>query len=472
MKNMSSMFSYCIRISNFVPISNWNISKVTRFNKMLSNVATPTTYPNWNGTWSSDGTFTPTTTQSTNSTTTKSVKASVSPSTTTAQQPTQTTQPNTITNQQPQETTQTATNVITTPVAQIGTTKYATIAEAINSSTTPITIEILENITLTDEITIDSGKNITLKLNTKTLSSTAINTIVNNGILTIDSTGIIKNEQTNGIVIQNTGTLNLQKGIITTAQNGGKGIYNQGVLQISGGKIVTEGVGAIGIYNANISENKSNKNTQSVSTKISGGIIETTGYSSKGIYNNSYLEVIENTDKTVIPKVIISGDDSIGIYNSEKSAKCDMKSGEIIIKEEVIENYELIKNSNEFKAELEQKKPSYGIYNKANIEVNLEKVIIKAERLKSIGVCNNSEGAIVFGKNDGTVTQATPIIYAITDYTSAIANINNKKGKIKFYDGTFSTLNSIKELITDVLENYKMSEDSGNNVINTTLVIE
>ena len=472
-KYMSSMFSVCSRISNFVPISNWNISKVTRFDKMLSNVATPTTYPNWNGTWSSDGTFTPTTTtQSTNSTTTKSVKVSVNPSTTTAQQPTQTTQPNTITNQQPQETTQTATNVITTPVAQIGTTKYATIAEAINSSTTPITIEILENITLTDEITIDSGKNITLKLNTKTLSSTAINTIVNNGILTIDSTGIIKNEQTNGIVIQNTGTLNLQKGIITTAQNGGKGIYNQGVLQISGGKIVTEGVGAIGIYNANISENKSNKNTQSVSTKISGGIIETTGYSSKGIYNNSYLEVIENTDKTVIPKVIISGDDSIGIYNSEKSAKCDMKSGEIIIKEEVIENYELIKNSNEFKAELEQKKPSYGIYNKANIEVNLEKVIIKAERLKSIGVCNNSEGAIVLGKNDGTVTQATPIIYAITDYTSAIANINNKKGKIKFYDGTFSTLNSIKELITDVLENYKMSEDSGNNVINTTLVIE
>ena len=62
-------------------------------------------------------------------------------------------------------------------------------------------------------------------------------------------------------------------------------------MQISGGKIVTEGVGAIGIYNANISENKSNKNTQSVSTKISGGIIETTGYSSKGIYNNSYLEV-------------------------------------------------------------------------------------------------------------------------------------------------------------------------------------
>ena len=470
---MRNMFSYCRRISNFVPISNWNISKVTQFVEILYYVATPTTYPNWNGTWSLDGTFTPaTTTQSTNSTTTKSVKASVSPSTTTAQQPTQTTQPNTITNQQPQETTQTATNVITTPVAQIGTTKYATIAEAINSSTTPITIEILENITLTDEITIDSGKNITLKLNTKTLSSTAINTIVNNGILTIDSTGIIKNEQTNGIVIQNTGTLNLQKGIITTAQNGGKGIYNQGVLQISGGKIVTEGVGAIGIYNANISENKSNKNTQSVSTKISGGIIETTGYSSKGIYNNSYLEVIENTDKTVIPKVIISGDDSIGIYNSEKSAKCDMKSGEIIIKEEVIENYELIKNSNEFKAELEQKKPSYGIYNKANIEVNLEKVIIKAERLKSIGVCNNSEGAIVFGKNDGTVTQATPIIYAITDYTSAIANINNKKGKIKFYDGTFSTLNSIKELITDVLENYKMSEDSGNNVINTTLVIE
>ena len=468
---MGYMFSSC-RIANFVPISNWNISKVTYFFRMLSNVATPTTYPNWNGTWSSDGTFTPTTTQSTNSTTTKSVKASVSPSTTTAQQPTQTTQPNTITNQQPQETTQTATNVITTPVAQIGTTKYATIAEAINSSTTPITIEILENITLTEEITIDSGKNITLKLNTKTLSSAAINTIVNNGILTIDSTGIIKNEQTNGIVIQNTGTLNLQKGIITTAQNGEKGTYNQGVLQISGGKIVTEGVGAIGIYNANISENKSNKNTQSVSTKISGGIIETTGYSSKGIYNNSYLEVIENTDKTVIPKVIISGDDSIGIYNSEKSAKCDMKSGEIIIKEEVIENYELIKNSNEFKAELEQKKPSYGIYNKANIEVNLEKVIIKAERLKSIGVCNNSEGAIVFGKNDGTVTQATPIIYAITDYTSAIANINNKKGKIKFYDGTFSTLNSIKELITDVLENYKMSEDSGNNVINTTLVIE
>ena len=134
----------------------------------------------------------------------------------------------------------------------------------------------------------------------------------------------------------------------------------------------------------------------------------------------------------------------------------------------MIENYELIKNTNEFKAKLEQIKQSYGIYNKSNNNVNLENIVIKVEKLKSIGVCNDSNGSIIFGKKDEKMILASPIIYAIKDNTLAISNNN---GKIEFYDGTFSTLISVKNVITDVLNNYKINENIGENVINTTLVI-
>ncbi|MBE5805572.1 MAG: hypothetical protein E7313_02485 [Clostridiales bacterium] len=341
---------------------------------------------------------------------------------------------------------------------QIGNNTYETINKAIESANNGDTIKILENIEITEKVEIPENKEIKIDLNNKTITSNLVNTIENKGTLTITSMGIIRNEVDNGTVILNNGVLNIENGIITNATNGGKGIYNEGTVNISGGKIVTEGIGTNCIYNA--------KNSK---LNMNAGIIETIGFGSKGIYNNSEVEILKNEDEEIIPNIVVSADDCIGIYNSEDATVCNIMSAEITIEAEEIENYEEIKNTDEFKAELEEMKLSYGIYNNAEIDVNLEEVVIKVERLKGIGIYNNSAGSIVLGKLDDVVNVATPIIYAIADNTTAIVNVDTESGKIKFYDGTLSTLVSIKSIITDILENYEIFESIGENVINTIL---
>ena len=352
------------------------------------------------------------------------------------------------------ETTQTEnTTVVELPkVAEIDGVTYSSIAEAIESISNTATIKLLDNIELTDELVIQSNQNITLDLNGKTLTSTAINTINNQGTLTIIGTGVIKNETENGTTIYNTGTVNLNSGVITTSANGGKAINNSsGTVNITGGKVVTEGLGAIAIYNIN--NGKGN---------VKGGIVETRGFGSKAIYNDAKLEVNN-------AKVNVANDDSMAIYNGSKAMECIIKDAEIVIEEKNIENYELIKNTDEFKAELEQMKPSYGIYNDSNKEVQINTAVIKVERLKGIGICNNSNGIITLGIENDTVNEASPIVYAIADYSKGI--VNSEKGIINYYDGKTLTLSSVKDMITNVLRNYRINEDVGEKVINTTLVL-
>ena len=264
----------------------------------------------------------------------------------------------------------------------------------------------------------------------------------------------------------------MEDGVVTTAENGGKAISNNGdgsnyqgsdtnnveksgTVNIKSGKIVTEGIGAIGLYNAN-----------NAKANISGGIFETRNYASKAIYNDSELE-IENA------KVIVSDYDSIGIYNGKNSKSCIIKETEIFIEAEEIENYELIKNTDQFKEYIDKLKPSYGIYNDSDSEVIIETATIKAERLKSVGIMNNAKGTVTLGvdeSKDGKeieLNNASPIVYAISDNTTAI--INNKDGIINFYDGRVLTTSTIKNMIVNVLNNYEIYEELNSNVINTTL---
>lgn len=372
---------------------------------------------------------------------------------------------------QPENTQQSVQSQITNTV-QINQTQYQTIAEALESAQNGDTITLLEDVSLTDEVIIGKEKNIKINLNGKTLTSTSNNTINNQGILTIKGTGIIKNEIENGIVIYNTGSLNMEDGVVTTAENGGKAISNNGdgsnyqgsdtnnveksgTVNIKSGKIVTEGIGAIGLYNAN-----------NAKANISGGIFETRNYASKAIYNDSELE-IENA------KVVVSDYDSIGIYNGKNSKSCIIKENEIFIEAEEIENYELIKNTDQFKEYIDKLKPSYGIYNDSDSEVIIETAAIKAERLKSVGIMNNAKGTVTLGvdeSKDGKeieLNNASPIVYAISDNTTAI--INNKDGIINFYDGRVLTTSTIKNMIVNVLNNYEIYEELNSNVINTTL---
>lgn len=348
----------------------------------------------------------------------------------------------------------------------------ATLADAIATASSGEIIKVINSVTEDETATNSAGKTITIDLNGKTITSTATNTINNQGILTIKGTGIIKNEIENGIVIYNTGSLNMEDGVVTTAENGGKAISNNGdgsnyqgsdtnnveksgTVNIKSGKIVTEGIGAIGLYNAN-----------NAKANISGGIFETRNYASKAIYNDSELE-IENA------KVVVSDYDSKGIYNGKNSKSCIIKETEIFIEAEEIENYELIKNTDQFKEYIDKLKPSYGIYNDSDSEVIIETATIKAERLKSVGIMNNTKGTVTFGvdeSKDGKeieLNNASPIVYAISDNTTAI--INNKDGIINFYDGRVLSTSTIKNMIVNVLNNYEIYEELNSNVINTTL---
>ena len=344
----------------------------------------------------------------------------------------------------------------TLKTALINETTYPTISEAIASANSGDTIKVLENITQEEEINIDSTKNIILNLNGKTITSTAINTIKNQGTLTITGNGIIKNEVENGTVINNAGVLNMENGVITTEKNGGKCVKNMVsetnstvTFNMKAGKILTQGIGAIGIYNS-----------ERTKTIIEDGIINVTGFANKAIYNNSELEIIKG-------KVIVSKEDGIGIYNSKTAQVCNVGAVEILIEAEEIKDYELIKDTDEFKKQLEEMKPSYGIYNDSEKNVTLEEATIKVERLKGVGIKNNAKGEIILGKEDEEYNSATPIIYAIADNTTALQNSEN--GKIDFYDGRFITHTSIKSLISKVLEKYEIIENLNEKNIVTLL---
>ena len=86
---------------------------------------------------------------------------------------------------------------------------------------------------------------------------------------------------------------------------------------------------------------------------------------------------------------------------------------------------------------------------------------------------NNTKGTVTFGvdeSKDGKeieLNNASPIVYAISDNTTAI--INNKDGIINFYDGRVLSTSTIKNMIVNVLNNYEIYEELNSNVINTTL---
>ena len=375
---------------------------------------------------------------------------------------------------------------------QLNGTNYPSISEAIAVANKGETIKLLEDISLTDEVIIEEGKEVIINLNGKTLTSTSNNTINNAGILTITGAGIVRNEVENGNVIYNTGILNIENGVITTDKNGGKAVYNSSdyskydqvkevtvvngeekeelrnaiTFNMKGGKIVTEGIGSIGVYNA--------KNNRGV---ITGGIVEVRKSASTGIYNDSELEISD-------AKVVVADYDATGIYNSDSASICELKEAELTIEAEEIENYELIKNTDQFKAELEEMKPSYGVYNDSkSLNVVIETAVIKAERLKSVAIMNASEGEITLGVDEleglddselsedsevsEDVSDSSPIIYAIADNTTAI--INSGKGKINFYDGKILTTSTIKNVVNNVLKNYEIYEELSSKFISSTL---
>ncbi len=100
----------------------------------------------------------------------------------------------------------------------IGTTYYVTLEDAVNAISSTGTIKVTKAYTDASNPVIASGKNITLDLNAKTITKTT-NPISTSGTLTItdnaSTSGTIKTSTLEHLIVQNAGTLTMQKGKLT-----------------------------------------------------------------------------------------------------------------------------------------------------------------------------------------------------------------------------------------------------------------
>ncbi|OUN10382.1 hypothetical protein [Flavonifractor sp. An91] len=116
-------------------------------------------------------------------------------------------------------------SIVKSPVAQIGSTKYDTLEEALKEAKSGDTIKLLQNVALTDRVII--SKNITLNLNDKTISSTAdyafiVNTgnsfTLENGTLSASQNGVF-GLTSSTVTLANDATINAGAAGITATNN-------------------------------------------------------------------------------------------------------------------------------------------------------------------------------------------------------------------------------------------------------------
>lgn len=198
-------------------------------------------------------------------------------------------------------------------VAQIGSTKYVSLAEAIAAvpDGTQTTITMIDNEAMTAGVTIAAGQNIVLELNGKTISETLSKSgtsalITNNGTLTIqDNTDT--NKDGNG-----TGKINYSNGNPDQQVSPGYAsntIINQGNLTIESGYIENTTLGGYAAY--------------TVDNLTNGGLYTPVFTMNGGKLYNSYTDALRmflNSD-TKLNKVVING----GVLDSDK------ESGRVIV---------------------------------------------------------------------------------------------------------------------------------------------
>ena len=195
--------------------------------------------------------------------------------------------------------------------AKIDSTYYATLANAIASSGTTKTIQMVNN--TAECVVIPSTNTITLDLNGKTITCNTANTsaITNNGTLTVNDTSTGGTITSTYYGIENKGSATLTNGTIKSTSN--TAIYNNSTqtnasgtsLYINGASIVsTSGVGinnvstgtvtiasgsvkgsTSGIYNTTSGTINIGLSTDTLSTETPG--VYSTGGSAYGVYMNS-----------------------------------------------------------------------------------------------------------------------------------------------------------------------------------------
>ena len=179
-------------------------------------------------------------------------------------------------------------------VVQIGETGYSTLQEAVNMIESNQTIKLLDNITLTETVTIPDGstKNFTLDLNGKKIESGNITAIQHNGTgeLTIEDsstedkqgkiTSSVGGFTLRGTVeLKNRGTLNITGGMVQNTASAGCAINpgSNGTVNVLGGTVqaTTGNCRAI---------NGGDSISGTVTVNVSGGIVENTSNDGYAIY--------------------------------------------------------------------------------------------------------------------------------------------------------------------------------------------
>lgn len=180
--------------------------------------------------------------------------------------------------------------------AKVGNIYYETLQQAINAvptNGTETTVQLLKDVS--EVITVNTGQNITLNLNSHTLSNNGVSPVITNTGTIRMSNGTITSSTTQGAVNNNTGGTFIMTGGSIIATGTKQAIYNDGgTLSISGNAYLKNNAG----------DRPSVHNLNGGTLTITGGKIESTRY--RGVENHATLTigVKDGTPSTTSPEII------------------------------------------------------------------------------------------------------------------------------------------------------------------------
>ena len=234
-------------------------------------------------------------------------------------------------------------------VAMIGAKEYTTLTAAINEANTGDTVTLLKD--TKEDITIPSGKTITLDLNGKTLTNVDDHTILNNGNLTITGTGRVDNISHAKGALYNKGTVVINGGTFDRSKENGKTSNDSG----SNSWYTIKNVGSMTIHDgATVQTAGNNAALGKFSSLVSNGYFDANDYSTnKGLDQpiltidggtfRGGLNTIKNDDRA---KLTING----GTFSNHYQA--------------VVQNHNIAEiTGGTFTAASDANAETYGIYN-------------------------------------------------------------------------------------------------------------
>ena len=311
-------------------------------------------------------------------------------------------------------------------VAMIGAKEYTTLTAAINEANTGDTVTLLKD--TKEDITIPSGKTITLDLNGKTLTNVDDHTILNNGNLTITGTGRVDNISHAKGALYNKGTVVINGGTFDRSKENGKTSNDSG----SNSWYTIKNVGSMTIHDgATVQTAGNNAALGKFSSLVSNGYFDANDYSTnKGLDQpiltidggtfRGGLNTIKNDDRA---KLTING----GTFSNYYQA--------------VVQNHNIAEiTGGTFTAASDANAETYGIYNcGCGAEIDLGTLTVSG----------------------GTFTGAT---YAVAEVSSLNAAVNISGGQ---FAGTKAAIvKSSTSKATIAVSGGKFSSDPSAYVVN------